>query len=134
VTDADAAERVLEQISTCDPILSAAAPALFELMGAEVRRASWRALKPVERRQRMIDACRGWLVAESRARPILSLSLTIFNGSTAVRGVLRSVADLLTGAPILLVISSRIEAAGRALRISNPHPTSRSSLKIASSS
>jgi class 3 adenylate cyclase/tetratricopeptide (TPR) repeat protein len=121
VTDADASERVLEQISTCDPILSAAAPALFELMGAEVREPSWRALKPVERRQRMIDACGGWLVAESRARPILIVADDFQWIDSESESVLRSVADLLTGAPILLVISSRIEAAGRAFFGSATH-------------
>ena len=114
MTDADAAERVLQQISTCDPILSAAAPALLELMGAEVREASWRALKPTERRQRMIDACRGWLVAESRSRPIVIVADDFQWIDSESDGLLRSVADLLTAAPILLVFSSRIDAAGRA--------------------
>jgi class 3 adenylate cyclase/tetratricopeptide (TPR) repeat protein len=113
VTDPESAQRARDQIAMCDQTLAAATPAIFELMGADVREPSWRALKPAERRQRMIDACRGWLVAESRTRPLLVLADDFQWMDTETDSLLRSVADFLKSAPILLVTCSRSDDADR---------------------
>jgi class 3 adenylate cyclase len=54
-----------------DSGLGSAAPGLLEVMGWQATDQTWCALKPEQRRRRTMDACRGWLQAEARERPIL---------------------------------------------------------------
>ncbi len=105
--DAEAIERIRDHLAAGGPMLAAAEPALLELMGFDVRDAAWRALKPPERRQRLIDACRAWILFESRKRPVLIAADDLQWTDGETRSLLWSVASLLHGARILLLVMTR---------------------------
>ncbi len=60
-----------------------------------------------ERRQRLIDACRAWIVFESRKRPVLIAADDLQWTDGETRSLLWSVASLLHGARILLLVLTR---------------------------
>jgi predicted ATPase len=110
ITDAGAAQSVRDRVLARDVTLSAAIPALFELLGAETQEPTWRALKPSERRQRMIDACRGWITAECKTRPVLFLADDFQWMDCESEAVIRSVAAAISNVPVLLVVSARADS------------------------
>lgn len=103
--DAETANRVSECLHSAG--LTAAIPGLFEILGWETDDREWCSLKPEQRRRRMIDACRGWLLAESRAKPVMLLIDDLQWADSESASLLREMLDLVGASPVLMLLAAR---------------------------
>ena len=100
-------ERTQIDVATHFPELAAAMPALLELIGVQSANPAWRSLQPTERRRQIIDACRGWLIAESRRQPVVFVADDLQWIDVESAELLRSLVNVIGNAPILLLLSCR---------------------------
>jgi class 3 adenylate cyclase/tetratricopeptide (TPR) repeat protein len=113
VQDGDDAERVqaaiTARVTTLDPSLGEALPALFALFDVLPADSEFRVLDAAQRRRRIIDAVRLVVVRESRVRPVVIALEDLHWADTETQAVVNRLVTGLGGARVLALLTYRPE-------------------------
>ncbi|HXJ78044.1 MAG TPA: AAA family ATPase, partial [Candidatus Methylomirabilis sp.] len=102
-------EKVTGKVLTLAPALAPVVPALLALLNVPVHEASWRALDPVHRRQRTLDAVKRLLSRESEVQPLIVVFEDLHRIDGETQTLLDSLVESLPAARLLLLVNYRPE-------------------------
>ena len=102
-------EKLTGRLLTLDPGLGLALPAFFTLLEVPVEDASWQALEPSQRRQRILDALKRLLLWESQGQPLLLVFENLHWIDTETQALLDRLVESLPAARLLLLVNYRPE-------------------------
>jgi tetratricopeptide (TPR) repeat protein len=113
VEDRDDARRVHEKVTgkllTLDRALESALPPLLSLLDVPVDDPHWQRLEPMQKRVRILDACRHLLMRESRVQPLLLVFEDLHWIDNETQVFLDGLVDSLPAARVLLLVNYRPE-------------------------
>jgi len=102
-------EKVTGKLLTLDRALEPTLPALLALLDVQVEDASWQALDPAQRRQRMLNAVKNLLLRESQNQPLLVVFEDLHWIDAETQALLDSLVESLPPARLLLLVNYRPE-------------------------
>jgi len=102
-------EKVTGKLLTLDRALEPTLPALLALLDVPVEDAQWRALDPLQRRQRTLDAVKRLLLRESQLQPLLVVFEDLHWIDSETQAFLDSLVESLPTARLLLLVNYRPE-------------------------
>jgi DNA-binding NtrC family response regulator/tetratricopeptide (TPR) repeat protein len=103
-------EKILGRLSALPELrLGAAVAPMLAVLGGQLDDDEWRRLDPPERRERILDAIKRWLLRESERQPLLVLFEDLHWIDTGTQAVLDRLVEGLPAARILLLVSYRPE-------------------------
>jgi class 3 adenylate cyclase/tetratricopeptide (TPR) repeat protein len=100
---------VSARVAALDPRLEPTTPALLALLGAPIDDPAWRALDPAQRAQRMLEAAKRLLVAESLAQPVLLIFENLHWIDAETQSFLDGLVETIPTARIMLLVNYRPE-------------------------
>jgi hypothetical protein len=102
-------EKVTGKLLTLDEALKPTLPALLALLDMPGDDASWSALDPVERRQRMLDGVKRLLLREAREQPLVVIFEDLHWIDSETQALLDTLVDSLGSVRLLLLVNYRPE-------------------------
>src|SRR3989441_2076926 len=102
-------EKVTGKLLTLDETLRDALPALLALLGTPAGDRQWDALGAAERRQRLLDAIKRFVLRESRVQPVALLFEDLHWIDSETQSLLDSLVESLPTARVLLLVNYRPE-------------------------
>lgn len=115
------AEHIKARIERLDPDLVTHVPAVLSLLDLDARDAEWKKLEPPERRQKVVEAIVAIVLRLERVSPLLLLTEDVHWCDAETRLMLDTVAGVLAGKRILMLITRRPDgrevAPGQGIRI-----------------
>jgi len=102
-------EKLTGKLLTLDESLKPTLPAFLALLDLPIEDPEWQPLDPVQKRQRILDACRRLLFCESQAQPLLLVFEDLHWLDAETQTVLDSMVESLATARLLLLVNYRPE-------------------------
>ena len=102
-------EKVTGKLLTLDETLRDALPALLALLGTPAGDRQWDALGAAERRQRILDAIKRFVLRESRVQPVALLFEDLHWIDSETQALLDSLVESLPTARVLMLVNYRPE-------------------------
>jgi class 3 adenylate cyclase/tetratricopeptide (TPR) repeat protein len=102
-------EKVTGKLLTLDESLKPTLLAFLALLDLPVEDAQWQALDPLQKRQRILDACKSLLFRESQAQPLLLVFEDLHWFDSETQTVLDSMVESLATVRVLLLVNYRPE-------------------------
>ena len=113
IEDRDDERRVREKLTgrllTLEPALGPTVPAFLTLLDVPVEDASWQALDPPQRRQRILEALKHVLLRESQVQPLLLVFENLHWIDAETQTLLDGLVESLPTARVLLLVNYRPE-------------------------
>jgi len=108
-TQLEIRENLTQKILALDRALEPALPALLTLLGMPVEDPPWRALDPLERRERTLDALKRVLLRVAEARPTVVVFEDLHWVDSETQALLDALVDSIADARLLLLVTFRPE-------------------------
>jgi class 3 adenylate cyclase/tetratricopeptide (TPR) repeat protein/ribosomal protein L40E len=102
-------EKVTGKLLTLDESLKPTLPAFLALLDLPIDDPEWQPLDPVQKRQRILDACKRLLFRESQAQPLLLVFEDLHWLDAETQTVLDSMVESLATVRLLLLVNYRPE-------------------------
>jgi class 3 adenylate cyclase/tetratricopeptide (TPR) repeat protein len=102
-------EKVTGKLLILDESLKPTIPAFFALLDLPTEDPEWQPLDPLQKRQRILDACKHLLFRESQAQPLLLVFEDLHWLDAETQAVLDSMVESLATARLLLLVNYRPE-------------------------
>jgi predicted ATPase len=101
--------KVSSKLLTLGETLGATLPAFLTLLDVPVEDSAWQSLDPPQRRQRLLEAIKWLLLAESRVQPLLLVVENLHWIDTETQAVLENLIESLPAARVFLLVTYRPE-------------------------
>src|SRR5215813_8302351 len=102
-------EKVTGKLLTLDESLKPTLPAFLALLDLPIEDPEWQPLDPLQKRQRILDACKRLLFRESQAQPLLVVFEDLHWLDSETQSVLDNLVESLPTARLLLLVNYRPE-------------------------
>src|SRR5262245_61369015 len=102
-------EKVTGKLLTLDESLKPTLPAFLALLDLPIEDPEWQPLDPLQKRQRILDACKRLLFRESQAQPLLVVFEDLHWLDSETHSVLDNLVESLPTARLLLLVNYRPE-------------------------